>query len=121
MNTHEIRKGNLVFDDTGKVCRVKEIHSAAIVIKGEFKGSIDYHLPNEKATAITLTEEYLIKFGFEKKIGWDDLEYWQLQRLTIMVYNSGFTYDDTDLTITSVHQLQNLFYSLTGEELTIKE
>lgn len=72
---------------------------------------------------IPLTEEWLIRFGFEKNSKnnyyHDKLNY---------LYQSGnvFLDDGNDsgwsvgLKIEYVHQLQNLHFGLTGEELTIK-
>lgn len=83
------------------------------------------------AIAIPLTEEWLIKFGFEKTydefvydkanlrieyIIWaDDEPEWKLKRF----YGNTFSSHSTIKT-NYVHQLQNLYFALTGEELTIK-
>lgn len=71
-------------------------------------------------TPIPLTEEWLIKFGFEGNIIavndlWiehdGDVGYYLADDHSIGV---GMDY------IKYVHQLQNLYFALTGEELTIK-
>tara|TARA_R110000796_G_scaffold95908_2_gene201357 strand:- start:694 stop:1041 length:348 start_codon:yes stop_codon:yes gene_type:complete len=68
---------------------------------------------------IPLTEEWLVKFGFEKLKGWDDMFYFEIDDFQIYEYNvSGYEYDDFN--IKNVHQLQNLYFALTNEELTIK-
>jgi hypothetical protein len=79
----------------------------------------------------TLTEEWLSKFGFgyrnengqkyyhiyserignEIHIGMDDNK-----EFGLLDYNADYFGTDTDF----VHQLQNLYFALTGEELTIK-
>ena len=68
---------------------------------------------------IPLTEEWLLKFGF-RRFPWglvvDDLLFkddLKCSYLTLQVGN-GF-----EVTINYVHQLQNLFFSLTGRELTV--
>jgi hypothetical protein len=68
---------------------------------------------------IPLTEEWLLKFGFKKVEGWDDMFYFEIGNFQVYEYNvSGFEFNDFD--IKHVHQLQNLYYALTNEELTIK-
>jgi hypothetical protein len=84
---------------------------------------------------IPLTEEWLIKFGFDdkllKRIGSTDL-YLQADCKELLkeygVYLSTDIGDglcsDPDTFLEGyfyVHQLQNLYFALTGEELTIKE
>ena len=68
---------------------------------------------------IPLTEEWLLKFGFEKKIGWDDLIYHVKNNVDLYEFLSGYEY--YDFHIKHVHQLQNLYFALTGEELKIKD
>ena len=76
------------------------------------------------AEPVPLTEEWLLKFGFKDNdgeltllidnllyIGWVD-DYAQL------ITEEGFTCGQN---INHVHQLQNLYFALTNEELTIKE
>ena len=69
---------------------------------------------------IPLTEEWLLKFGFEKLKGWDDTFFFQLNGVQILEYN-GSGYDYNSFNIKHAHQLQNLYFALTGEELTIKQ
>lgn len=70
---------------------------------------------------IQLTEEWLFKFGFEwKQI--KDLSSYSLPKLEIYQYSSNnnkifFEYIDGEVEIKYVHQLQNLYFALTGEEL----
>jgi hypothetical protein len=76
---------------------------------------------------IPLTEKWLLKFGFEKVFN-------QYKKVTnvdtrngknvpfIVLDLDGFEYDDLRLQtkLNYVHQLQNLYFALTGEELTFK-
>ena len=74
---------------------------------------------------IPLSEEWLLKFGFNKvsdiwefwkNSGWD-LRQHKLENKWWLFYNG----QDLDcVRIDYVHQLQNLYFALTGEELTIK-
>ncbi len=68
---------------------------------------------------IPLTEEWLLKFGFEK-IQFHIPDKYDNGKLRIKKDERGFwiiaCYNF--ILITSVHQLQNLYFALTGEELT---
>jgi len=75
---------------------------------------------------IPLTEEWLLKFGF-----FSEKLYWSIQigdvYLSIVKEDNtfcvGIPYEanGTNRKFEFVHQLQNLYHALTGEELTIKE
>lgn len=74
---------------------------------------------------LPLTEEWLLKFGFEfDEITWYNSKF---TKFFMSQGNGGFDYwinrfaDPIVGNIKSVHQLQNIFHALTGEELTIKE
>lgn len=78
---------------------------------------------------IELTEEWLLNFGFEKKAE-HNLKLDVLTRSIIHAYThgkveielgnrSGYSFGYPEVQF--VHQLQNLYFALTGEELTIKE
>jgi hypothetical protein len=72
---------------------------------------IDKH---NNAKGIPLTEEWLKKFGFD---GWDIGNY------TMILTNGNFFEFGNIIAqnIKYVHQLQNLYFALTNEELTIIE
>ena len=61
---------------------------------------------------IPLTEEWLLKFGFERA-------YDTCYQYKNFILNDKFIMMDIDITIQlkHVHQLQNLYFALTGEEL----
>jgi hypothetical protein len=80
-------------------------------------------------SAIPLTEEWLIKFGFESRV---ETTYSLGYSRDYKVHSlNGFTYNSIqaawwyhrllDKQPEYVHQLQNLYFALTSEELTIKE
>lgn len=126
MKPTELRIGNYVTSLTsilnGKtlvVTEVNETHFQAWGIDPDYRqyGSSDGFL-----APIPLTEEWLLKFGFKK----GDYE-------TLVCEFKGFRItfdingdiidcylDSTGLDILYVHQLQNLYFALTGKELTIK-
>lgn len=121
MKANELRIGNYV-DNTllHKYSNViiSEIHSNLIISTyGEYL-ELDYIEP------IPLTEDWLLKFGFEKPkfCGFYQSDYIvELNdRFVINDRKDGFFYVDApNLCIESVHQLQNLYFALTGEELKI--
>jgi hypothetical protein len=79
---------------------------------------------------IPLTEKWLTDFGFEKdesKI--DPIEkpngnWWaQYEKENVIIYLPCFEYsnDELNIEIKHVHSLQNLYFALTGQELTLNE
>ena len=83
---------------------------------------------------IPLTEEILLKFGFNEVEGerWCDMheefeecDYYYLSMFKIYYNPETDRFEDDSLShfnvnLKYVHQLQNLFFALTGEELTFK-
>ncbi len=68
---------------------------------------------------IPITQNLLIKSGFE-----DYDAYYRYGDFIIHFINGkfiyGYTGEDVECTMEYVHQLQNLFFSLKGEEIEIK-
>jgi hypothetical protein len=76
---------------------------------------------------ITLTEEWLLRFGYnkrsthEKRIN-SKLYYTDRKtRINIIYIYGGYKFSAGHGIIQYVHQLQNLYHALTGEELELKE
>jgi len=73
---------------------------------------------------IPITEEWLFKFGFLKDLDNDiylninayAFLYWQNDRVELLDDDNNFMISYCKY----VHQLQNLYFALTGEELTFK-
>jgi hypothetical protein len=67
---------------------------------------------------IPLTEEWLLKFGFEWKNHGLHKDNWVIRQFggdwTIFLSNEKYNFD---IKLCYVHQLQNLYFALTGEEL----
>jgi len=123
MNVKELRIGNYV--NRGYV--VVELDSAGA-------GLVDSNDPDDIASyifftednlhPIPLTEEWLIRFRFKVKRCKDsDWEY--IKSMVIIekdLDKIAFSYGDCFLNhIEHVHQLQNLYFSLTNKEITIKD
>jgi hypothetical protein len=75
-----------------------------------------------KCTPIPLTEEWLKKFWFEE--GYENL-YWTKDEALFQIENGELGYNHvwdnafTGASVKYVHQLQNLYFALTGTELTV--
>ena len=71
---------------------------------------------------IPLTEEILFKCGFTrfgKSFRLNTFEYCPISK-NLVIHGHGGYYTGLILKIQYLHQLQNLYFALTGEELTIK-
>ena len=67
---------------------------------------------------IPITEEWLAKFGFKMFYGWDDEVIYIKGEVELVECSSYYEYDLT-FKIEYIHQLQNLYYALTNEELKL--
>lgn len=117
MDAKELRIGNLVTGGS----RGKLVVVTAELIKGISDGVCVYN-------AIPLTEEWLLKFGFSKS---KSSLYTILMGTTIFSISPPFklgewqcdyvwVYDEYRFTkLKYVHQLQNLYFCLSGEELKL--
>jgi hypothetical protein len=77
----------------------------------------------EQYEPVKLTEDWLVRrFGLEKyEFDNGKLPQYRLENRLIVV-RGGFFYDyGTSAELKYVHQLQNLYFALTGEELTTKK
>lgn len=76
-------------------------------------------------TAIPLTEQWLLDFGFTQTTGWDGMVFWkygnQYTAFVLEETEQGYT-NSNDQVIPSVHLLQNAYFfdQLDGSELTLK-
>jgi len=79
----------------------------------------------EEIKLITLTEEWLFKFGFEKHEDryfheFDYVIFYLTNKTYVLVSNYSDPRNDDAVRIEYVHQLQNLYFALTGQELELK-
>lgn len=122
MKATELRIGNLIYDTVGIVIEIDALSYEILSAKNS--GTCRY----ETTRGIALTEEWILKLGFYQNSGVAEREYLIKGGYYMAVnhYENGFLFIDTNAwkygrMIKYVHQLQNLYYALTGEELTIKE
>jgi hypothetical protein len=92
----------------------------------QVQDGIEIHLlEGNPPNPIPLTEEWLLKFGFEKQQDGDLTIYpgKNCYAFSEQWIHNGYPTSDSNALMKCkyVHQLQNLFFALTGEELTIKE
>ena len=108
----ELRIGNWVSSKEIPV-QIEEITTETVrYCFGDFP--INYIRP------IPLTAEYLMRFGFECRIVHEH-KAWGFDKIYIWENNKGKFEWSVGLPIKSIHQLQNLFFALTGYELKLKE
>ena len=86
-------------------------------------GILEHHI-KDLYKPIPLTEEWLLKFGFYKRAE-HSFDFWKNSMWKLEEYKNKEYYllyhcsEEVDCTmIKYVHQLQNLYFALTGEELT---
>lgn len=69
---------------------------------------------------ILLTEEFLLRAGFKKGTLIYKNDSFNFNGEIVFKGEDSFRYFGTNAKLKYVHQLQNLYFALTGEELTIK-
>lgn len=121
LKPEELRIGNYVLAEQDNIADaigvVKWIGRNSVSVKCD---TYETGLMKAKFKSIPLTEEWLEKFGFQIR---DDMMPY-LEKLGLLDNDGKYYYwgeESVDVKIKYVHQLQNLFHSLTGEELTIKQ
>lgn len=137
MNHKELRIGNYVlFNETQDV--VYAIKNSGIdFFRGKTKkGVITQGYIHEAIKPIPLTEEWLIKFGFERKSYFTKLiviecVYYKLNDFIVYLLKDSFEIelirkDGNQFNLfknfkKEIHILQNLYFALTNEELIIKQ
>lgn len=126
IQANELRIGNLVLMDGKEVGIISEIRSnhSKVIYQGEVNGNISTRfslIEFIRLEPIPLTEEWLVRFGFRKTFDspFEDFE-WSDNNLQLSekfdCYLGKFTQP-----IKYVHNLQNLYFALTGEELKLTE
>jgi hypothetical protein len=126
MKASELRLNNIIgWHDGNKndflAVRVKGVLD--MFITSEVNGTLQHKHENYQSwIPIPLTQEWLLKFGFKKDGIYYENAHLQLSKMTS---KNGYDCYCTDLDFSifmteleHVHSLQNLYFALTGEELT---
>lgn len=118
MTASELRIGNLIFDDYREI--VVDVHIN--ILRSIINNNPCFYKP------IPLTEEWLLKLGFQEHP--NDYYYFGGYKIRFDLDNDlnpikfcflFFDIGDWEMEIKYVHQLQNLYFALTGEELKQQE
>lgn len=131
IEARELRQGNSILIDgvtPGTIKELRETH-AKVLYQGDVNGNIGDRMSPidyDRIKPIPLTEERLLEFGFKD----GQIELIHPDKLLIISATVGGKYyfylEDTDGSTFSLnyiqyaHQLQNLYFTLTGEELVSK-
>jgi len=122
IQANELRIGNWLADKQNRKGKVIELTPRTITVKMPFSKLKDTYIGKSAFKGIPITEDILLKAGFEKNGSYKEIKLNQVS-ITIKLldgeyflvdasgwYGKGFIY---------LHSLQNLIYALTGTELTI--
>lgn len=139
IEARELRIGNLVYasldeNDNPEPCQVTQLRNRGIVWSSDLgpnpKG--ENYTSYENVEPIPLTEDWLTKLGFTK-IQEGDMAHPEIWRITYcrVLVETNFDLQNrdpceyrwfegnTNVPLYYVHDLQNLFFALSGKELTI--
>ena len=111
IDVRELRIGNYLFMRENIVAIGGIPNRMCLLIPGQ-----EYAVDLEQFEPITLTEELLLKCGFEKHT-WGIVTYYSpLFELDADFHLKGVDYN---IQVKSLHQLQNLYFDLGGQELEV--
>ncbi len=119
MNIRDLRVGNLIlFAEDSTIFEVTEISEYGVNVKNEEE---ETYIEIDSFEGIGITEDWLIKFGFKSVAG----NYEFNNGTTNIVFYKNEIYESIEGQwkwyphIRHIHQLQNLYFALTGEELEL--
>jgi len=120
MEANELRIGNYLQDNVTKTTiKVVELTNECIttyvIDRSKFPLKDGW-----KLEPIPLTEEWLLKFGFKTTTVLKMSDGFILNGNILFKGEDSFRYFGTTTKIKYIHQLQNLYFALTNEELTLK-
>ena len=126
IQANELRIGNKVQDANGFIFDVVSIHEDGTVycyFDGN-EGDVWEFYDKNPCLGIELTEEILLKCGFEKRED-GDYNLFKYSEVDIVICSdfSSWKCDGINFSVNSIkhlHQLQNLYFILTGKELEVK-
>jgi hypothetical protein len=122
MEANELRTGNIISCNygTGTVDVINNELQSVVVIMNP-KSAYDML---SRCNGIPLTEAWLDIFGLNKEIVDADQNFYRVNEMADdddNIYWKFYRNNEGLSKLQYVHQLQNLYFALTGEELTIKE
>ena len=128
MKTSELRIGNYIEvyrKPEDKEMSVRKIQSIFFYQDEYFVELVDDFVVNIERgiQPILLTEEWLLKFGFEKKIANLFINAYMKDSFYLTIREDGelfYEWNGGNIHIKYIHQLQNLYFALVGKELSFK-
>lgn len=126
MEANELRIGNFVlFSNDGTIFTVGSIEEKGFTVQNEEETT---WIESEEFEPIPLTEEWLLKFGFKLNMNWfnwnaaiGENEIGDFKLALRYTDDFGWFYQSRCTPLKYVHQLQNLYFAITGEELIYKD
>jgi hypothetical protein len=126
MKASELRIGNyILFSEDNTIFEVGSIEEKGYTVQNEEETT---WIEAYQFEPITLTKKWLLKFGFEiNRQTKENNNIWRCNctqgNFDIEQIIGFFLWDNNSYSpkIEYIHQLQNLYFALTGEELTIKD
>ena len=137
IKVNELRIGNFVFDDEGIIAKVVGFKPYEHSVRCDEEEGCDilvdlypqdgkirkgYAIDSPSANPIPLTPERLIRCGFEDKSAMNrdsgEIDWLEHSDMPGITFRHGEFYQYPH--IKCLHQLQNLFFDLTGKELKIE-
>jgi hypothetical protein len=114
MIANQLRIGNLIkFSEDGTIFTVGSIEEKGFTVQNDEETT---WIEAEEFEPIPITEEWLLKFGYLKCSLREN--HYEIKGHCIWKCNEMFLCDKNGVLIKHVHQLQNLYFALTGKELT---
>lgn len=112
MEANELRIENLVNHISFGISAIKGINQESL--KTQYKNN-EYWDDIVQLQAISLTEDWLLKLGYKPYQG-----HYIISGHLVWVCNDLFMCNKNGIILKYVHQLQNLYFALTNNELIIK-
>ena len=134
MKTTELRIGNLV-SFRGRMATVYQVNRSGAVL--QYEGDTNTEIEGVRRSTVSIndiepvriTEEILIKSGFYKDEG--SIRFYikhvmnsSICAFRVLLSNTGLYFPNTSnvewgVNMTGAHQLQNLYFAITGQELSV--
>lgn len=141
MKSNELRIGNwarFTAHDLDYVSQVRGVSQyvdhlnnlTTSIMSRSDESNLDYSHTEKQVNPIPITEQWLIDFGFKREeedsCHWFEMDLAIIKLISNDIGKEGysekleflFDFEFDKLRIEYVHQLQNLYFALTGEELT---
>jgi hypothetical protein len=110
LDSHEIRLGNSYKIELGD-----GTYKIGLINLEDIENLLDDEI-DDFYQALEISEEWLIKVGFKPNGKFGNSQEYFYNKFSIWKYDNEFAYGQLELKY--AHQLENLYFALTGDELT---